>query len=40
MQALILALAILMAGGGVANWWQGEDHVALTDGANPFPPKG
>ena len=39
MQALILTLALLMAGSGAVNWWQGADHVALTDGANPFPPK-
>ena len=39
MQALILALVMLMAGGGLAGSWQGEEYVAMTDGANPFPPK-
>jgi hypothetical protein len=39
MQALILTLVLLMASGSAANWWQGENQVALTDGANPLPPK-
>jgi hypothetical protein len=39
MQALILTLALLLAGGGAANWLHGEAQVSLTDGANPLPPK-
>ena len=39
MQALILTLVMLVAGSGVANWWQAKEPVTLTDGANPLPPK-